>query len=95
MPTHYPGDEDDSDPDDPDLEDQDQDDAGSDVPGESVPCPFCRKPVHESADVCPHCRNFISMDESLARNHRWIILTALALLAAAAAGYFLLHHPLF
>ena len=28
-------------------------------PEESVPCPFCKKLIHEDADVCPRCRNFV------------------------------------
>ena len=37
----------------------DQDAADARDLGESVPCPFCRKLIHEDADVCPRCGNFV------------------------------------
>jgi predicted nucleic acid-binding Zn ribbon protein len=51
------GEEDDSLDEDPLESDQDPDDA-LDVE-DSVPCPFCKKPIHEHADVCPKCGNFV------------------------------------
>ena len=69
------GDEEDSD--DPLDSDMDVGDHSIDT----IPCPFCRKPVYEQADICPHCRNYIARD-SAPNRPRWIILTALALLAA-------------
>ena len=60
-----------SDRDDPDPADQDDDDIG-DEPGEAIPCPFCRKPVYEGADVCPHCHNFISAEDAPRRLPWWI-----------------------
>jgi hypothetical protein len=37
----------------------DQDPGEADDVEETLPCPFCRRPVHEDADVCPHCGNFV------------------------------------
>lgn len=51
------GDDDDSVDEDPLLSDQDPD--GADEAGETIPCPFCAKPVHEDADVCRRCGNYI------------------------------------
>lgn len=42
---------------DPLASDQDADEAYD--PEETVPCPFCRKPIHEDADVCRHCHNYV------------------------------------
>jgi endogenous inhibitor of DNA gyrase (YacG/DUF329 family) len=39
---------------DPDESEQDVDDDG-----ETVPCPFCKKPIHEDADICPRCGNYV------------------------------------
>jgi predicted nucleic acid-binding Zn ribbon protein len=50
-------DDDDSLDEDPLESDQDPDDDLD--PEESVPCPFCKKLIHEDADVCPRCGNFV------------------------------------
>ena len=47
---------------DPLESDQDPDDAG-DVE-ETVVCPFCKRSLHEDADVCPRCGNFIGGDDA-------------------------------
>jgi predicted nucleic acid-binding Zn ribbon protein len=54
-------DDDDSVDEDPLESDQDPDD---DDAGESIPCPFCKKPIHEDADVCPRCGNFVGGDDA-------------------------------
>ena len=61
----------------PDASDVDDDDAP-----EMLPCPFCGKPVYESADVCPHCRNFVSFEGHSGRRPWWAIAAAVALLVA-------------
>ncbi len=43
--------------------DADQDSASVDDDEETIPCPFCKKPIHEDADVCPRCRNFVGGDD--------------------------------
>jgi predicted nucleic acid-binding Zn ribbon protein len=42
---------------DPLESDQDPDDEHD--AEETVPCPFCKKRIHEDADVCPKCGNFV------------------------------------
>ena len=37
----------------------DQDPREADDVEESIRCPFCKKPIHENADVCNHCGNFV------------------------------------
>lgn len=63
----------------------------SDVGDEEAtsPCPFCGKAVWEQADVCPHCRNFISFDGPPRRKPWWILVGAiLGLLVAAVWAVF-------
>lgn len=50
-------DDDDSVDEDPLASDQDPDEAGD--AKDSIPCPFCKRPIHEDADVCPLCGNFV------------------------------------
>ena len=26
---------------------------------DTVPCPFCKQPVYDNAERCPHCRNYL------------------------------------
>lgn len=75
---HSRNDEKDDDQDDP----LDSDIDSSDESIDTHPCPFCRKPVYEQAELCPHCRNYICRETDRPRNPRWIILTALAVLVA-------------
>jgi len=51
------GEDDDSLDEDPLESDQDPD--GEHDVEDTVPCPFCKKPIHEDADVCPRCGNFV------------------------------------
>ena len=44
---------------DPLASDQDADDEG-----ERVPCPFCGRSIHEDADVCPRCGNFVGATDA-------------------------------
>ena len=65
-----------------DPDESDQDDPGDDD-AETVPCPYCRKPVHEDAEICPHCGSFISAEDAPRRRPPWIwIGVALCLVPA-------------
>lgn len=64
--------------DDPDDADWDEDEG--DERAETVPCPYCGKPVFEQAELCPHCRSFISQEDASSRKPLWVwIGVALAL----------------
>ena len=69
-------------------EDDDRDEpVASDVEEDSddsemAPCPFCGKAVYEGADVCPHCRNFVSIEELTGRKPWWVVVAAIVLLVA-------------
>jgi hypothetical protein len=57
---------------DPDESDADESNV-SDDDSETLPCPYCRKPVYEEADVCPHCRNFVSFADVPSRRPWWLV----------------------
>jgi len=42
----------------------DQDPDESDDVEETIVCPFCKRPLHEDADVCPRCGNFIAAEDA-------------------------------
>ncbi len=63
-----------------DSEDADFDDADG---ADTVPCPYCRAPIHEDAERCPECENYISREDAPSRVPLWIKLTALLCLLAA------------
>ncbi len=52
-------DRDDDDSVDEDPLEADQDSSNADDVEPTLPCPFCKKPIHEDADVCPRCGNFV------------------------------------
>ena len=67
---------------DPDPSDQDDDDEG-----DTRPCPFCHKPVYEHADICPHCRNFITFDESGYPRKLWFLAGVVLALGVVIMAY--------
>ena len=69
----------DEDPDPSDQDDSDDTDTRS--------CPFCRKPVYERADVCPHCGNFITFDETAFPRKLWFFLAVVLALAVVIMAY--------
>lgn len=62
-------------PDPSDVDDSDSDD-------ETIPCPYCGEPVYEGAELCPHCRSFISFEDA-PRRHPWWIWIGVGLALAA------------
>jgi hypothetical protein len=65
-----------------DPEDEWEEDFASDLEEEpTVPCPHCRRQIHEDAQRCPYCEQFIS-DEETAPGHKpwWIVAGALVCL---------------
>src|SRR5262249_31974073 len=76
MATRYADDDDDDDcglseRDDPQESDQDPGEYDDEV--EEVPCPYCGEPVYEQAEICPHCRSYVSREDAPRRPvPRWI-----------------------
>ena len=57
--------------------DDDFDGGSDDDEAETVPCPYCRRPIHEDAERCPYCENYISREDAPpTRKPWWIILGA-------------------
>ena len=50
------------------------------------PCPYCGLEIHEDADVCTYCGSFI-LDESRPSQPKWVLWTALILLALILCGF--------
>ncbi len=75
-----------NDDDEADLDDREfpgPEDVGDDESIETEPCPHCGKPVFEQAEVCTHCRSFISREDSLPRRKPiWFILTVFIIVIA-------------
>jgi hypothetical protein len=84
-----PDDEDDEgvDPEAPDASDMDRDgvDGAAEDNVDTVACPYCGRAVYEHADICPHCRNFISFQDARRHPPVWIIVAAM--LALIGAGW--------
>ena len=71
-----PHDEPDDDPDAPLESDQDPDDV-MDV----VDCPYCRKPISGQAEQCPHCGNYISLEDTPPTKQTRRLIGAIVLVA--------------
>jgi hypothetical protein len=62
--------------DDPDESDTDDDEG--DEHAETVACPYCGKPVYEGAELCPHCKSFISFEDAPPPRRPWWIWAGVA-----------------
>lgn len=81
MGRHSVSDEYEDDVNEPDESDLD-DDEGDEL-AETVECPNCRREVYEFAEQCPRCGAYLSREDAPRSNHpRWIVITAVVLLAA-------------
>jgi hypothetical protein len=59
-----------SDWDDDELDVVDDDD--DDEP--TIPCPHCRREIHEDAQRCPYCEQYISSEDAPVRKPWWLVL---------------------
>jgi hypothetical protein len=56
-------------------------DEGDDDP--TLPCPFCKEPIYDQAERCPHCGKYITAEDVPAtRKPLWIIIGAILCLFA-------------
>ncbi len=59
----------------------DEEDGGQGDDDTTIPCPYCRRPIYEDSQRCPHCGNYISEEDApAARKPWWIIVGALVVL---------------
>ena len=66
-----------------DAEVPDQADIGDEDSIDTDPCPSCGKPVYEDVELCPHCRNYISREDSFPpRKPVWFIVAAISTVVA-------------
>jgi hypothetical protein len=83
--------DDDAEPDDRELPDPaDVDDADDEEESVTEPCPHCGKPVYENADVCPHCRNFLSAADAPPATARRTVTLVVVLCVIVALVWVLL-----
>ena len=45
----------------------------------TIPCPYCKRPIHEDAQRCPHCGQFISAEDAPASRRPWWIVIGVLL----------------
>jgi hypothetical protein len=67
---------DDGDLDDGYGEDYDVDEDEDDV---TIPCPYCRRQIHEDAERCPYCEQYISAEDAPAQAKPWWIVLGVVL----------------
>jgi hypothetical protein len=70
----------------PDESDMDPDDGDDDDGVDTAVCPYCGRSVFEHADVCPHCRNFISFGATPRHRPLWIVIAAILALIGIGWG---------
>ena len=75
----YQNDDENHDSESPDPSDADTDADENSI--DTIPCPYCDKPIDEQAEICPHCRNYISREQISARKPLWMIITAVVIIA--------------
>lgn len=74
---------------DSDRDDWSEDDEGEDRSDDNatVPCPFCGREIYDDAELCPYCKNYISLEEApRSRKPLWIIVGAIVCLYAVLHG---------
>ena len=63
-----------------DGEDSDDDDDAEDDDQEAtVPCPYCGRQIHEDAQRCPSCEQYISAEDAPPARKPWWIVVGVAL----------------
>jgi hypothetical protein len=56
---------------DDDFESPDEDEA-------TIACPYCREPIHEDSERCPHCERYISREDAPPAKKPWWLLAGVA-----------------
>ena len=59
--------------------DEEEDPGSGTAEGEpTIPCPYCRRPIHEDSQRCPHCEHYISEEDAPPSRKPWWILLGVA-----------------
>lgn len=62
--------------------------SSNDEDDDTMPCPHCGRPMYDDAEQCPACGRYLSDEERSSVNQpRWIIFTAIVVLAAILYAY--------
>jgi hypothetical protein len=66
-------------------EDPDPSDQDVDVNDDTIPCPWCRTPIYENSEFCPHCGKYVTEEEAPSSRYPvWIIVgVVLGVIASA------------
>jgi predicted nucleic acid-binding Zn ribbon protein len=68
-----------------DWEDPDESDQDDEQETQTAECPYCGKEIFAHAELCPHCKNYISHEDAPHRRPaKWIIIGVILALAAVA-----------
>lgn len=52
----------------------------ADEPG-TLPCPYCKKEISELAEICPHCKSYISFEDVPPEpKPLWFVITSVLLI---------------
>jgi hypothetical protein len=78
MPHRFAG-EDDGEEADGWADDEQESDASSDNDEPTVPCPHCKEEIHEDAEWCPYCEQYISAEDTPAQSRPWWIILGVLL----------------
>jgi hypothetical protein len=71
-----------------DADDEEGDDDSDDGDDDTIPCPYCGRQIYEDAVRCPKCERYLSdEDRTTTSKPRWVIVTAIIVLAAVAFAY--------
>jgi hypothetical protein len=73
----WPDDEDDWE-DDSEADEGDDFDVSDDDDDATIPCPYCGRSIHEEAERCPHCEQYISEEDAVPSRKPWWLLVGVA-----------------
>jgi hypothetical protein len=54
----------------------------------TMPCPYCKEPVYEDAERCPHCENYLSLEDAPSHHPWWLVLGVIVCLIIALGWVF-------
>jgi hypothetical protein len=59
--------------------DEDFGESNEDDEEPTVPCPYCKREIHEDAERCPHCEQYISDEDAPTTAKPWWIIVGVLL----------------